>query len=220
MRRITRSDAAITLNISPNVPSVSEKPAALASVSDSDPVRRPTATRTPVPASDSFRFCAWAGPCEPQPMTPICEIPASAFGKRGNRLRPPRRKLSSTPSSSIRSTVKTFDSKRLGRRFTCFSGFTSAKSRLFACRGIGPEQLHLGRLFGERLQRCIRIGRVVDLEIDVEPVLPRPVRHGSGVEPGQVDAALGKALQGGDKAARLVGPDESKRGLGEAGGPG
>src|SRR2546426_8474963 len=150
-------------------------------------------------------------------MTPIWEIPARAFGSRGKRLRPPRRKLSSTPSSSILSTGKTFDSKRLGARLTAVFRFTTAKSRLFAGGGIGPEQLDLGRLFGERLQRLVRHRGVVDLEVDVEPVLPRSVRHRTRVEPGQVDAALRKGSQRGDQAARLVRSDERKRGFGQAG---
>src|SRR6266576_3138659 len=137
-------------------------------------------------------------------MTPIWERPASAWGNRGKRFRPPRRKLSSTPSSSILSTWKTSDSKRLGLRFTCVAAGTTAKSRLFAGRGIGSEQLDLGRLFGERLQGCGRGGGIGDLEIDVKPVLPGPVGHRSRVESGQVDAPFRERLKSGDKTPRFV----------------
>ena len=116
MRRMVRSSPRMTSNMSPSVPSFSVKPAARASAIDSEPLRKPTTTLMPVPSSDSRRFCACAGPCEPQPMTPICLMPASAFGSRLNRCRPPRRKLSSTPSSSIVSTSKRRDSKWFGLR--------------------------------------------------------------------------------------------------------
>ena len=38
------------------------------------------------PASESRRFWAWAGPCEPQPITPICLIPSSALGSEREQV--------------------------------------------------------------------------------------------------------------------------------------
>ncbi len=76
------SDSLMTANISPSVPFSSVKPALRASAIDALPARRPTFTLMPVPASESRRFCACAGPCEPQPMTPICLTPANAFGEQ------------------------------------------------------------------------------------------------------------------------------------------
>jgi hypothetical protein len=83
------SDSLITANISPSVPLSSEKPALRASAIEPDPPRSPTFTLIPVPSSESRRFCACAGPCDPHPMTPICLTPAKAFESSGNRCRPP-----------------------------------------------------------------------------------------------------------------------------------
>ena len=85
----------MTSNISPSVPFSSVKPAAAASFIEDEPSRRPTLTLMPVPSSESRRFCAWAGPCDPQPMTPICLMPAKALGSSGNRWRPPATMVSS-----------------------------------------------------------------------------------------------------------------------------
>ena len=79
------SDSLMTANISPSVPFSSVKPALRASAIDELPARRPTFTLMPVPSSESRRFCACAGPCDPQPMTPICLTPANALGSSGNR---------------------------------------------------------------------------------------------------------------------------------------
>ena len=44
---------------------ITVRPSASALAFDDDPSRRPTTTSTP----DSFRFSAWAWPCEPYPIT-------------------------------------------------------------------------------------------------------------------------------------------------------
>ena len=84
-------------------------PAASASAHDDDPSRRPTTTSMPVPSSESRRFCAWAGPCEPQPITPMRLMPAKASGSFGNRWRPPLTTVSLVPARSMVSTSKMLD---------------------------------------------------------------------------------------------------------------
>src|SRR5262245_7498751 len=63
----------------------------------------------PVPARDSRKFCAWAGPCEPQPMTPICLIPSNAFGSNAKRSLPPRTMRSSVSPRRITWVSKTLE---------------------------------------------------------------------------------------------------------------
>src|SRR5260370_25384635 len=85
----------ITSYISPSVPASLVKPTAAASFIEDEPSRRPTFTRRPVPSSDWRRFCACAGPCDDQPMTPICRMPSKALVSKGNRWRPPATMVSS-----------------------------------------------------------------------------------------------------------------------------
>ena len=65
------------------------KPAFSACGIEDEPSRRPTFTMMPVPASESRRFCAWAGPCDDQPITPIWRMPSKASGveERGHGRR-------------------------------------------------------------------------------------------------------------------------------------
>src|ERR1700693_5761163 len=86
MSSIARSDLRMTSNISPNVPSFSVKPAALASAMDSEPCRRPTATRTLVPASDSFRFWAWARPRPPPADDADLRDPRQRLGQQAEEV--------------------------------------------------------------------------------------------------------------------------------------
>ena len=85
MSRSAMSDSLMTEYISPSVPLSFVNPTASACFIEAEPSRRPTLTRMPEPSSDSRRFCACAGPCEDQPMTPIWETPSNAFGRSGNR---------------------------------------------------------------------------------------------------------------------------------------
>mmetsp|Transcript_710 Transcript_710/g.1857 ORF Transcript_710/g.1857 Transcript_710/m.1857 type:complete len:203 (+) Transcript_710:1119-1727(+) len=109
MSSSVKSDSLITLYISPSVPFASVKPASRASFIDDEPSRRPTLTVMPEPSSDSRKFCACAGPCEPQPITPICFTPASAAGSLGKRLRPPRTICSVWSANVASSTAKNFE---------------------------------------------------------------------------------------------------------------
>ena len=79
------SDSLMTEYISPSVPLSFVKPTASACFIDAEPSRRPTLTLMFEPSSDSRRFCACAGPCDDQPMTPIREMPSNARGRSGNR---------------------------------------------------------------------------------------------------------------------------------------
>mmetsp|Transcript_29706 Transcript_29706/g.62495 ORF Transcript_29706/g.62495 Transcript_29706/m.62495 type:complete len:201 (+) Transcript_29706:1039-1641(+) len=112
MRQSTISDSEMVEYISPSVPFFSSKPAARAKSIEDDPGRRPTFTLISVPSRDSRRFCACAGPCEPHPITPICFTPLSAFGKSGNRLRPPLTTCSVESCMVISSIGKTSEVKR------------------------------------------------------------------------------------------------------------
>ena len=108
------SDSLMTSNISPSVPFSSVKPALRASAIDELPARRPTLTLMPVPSSESRRFCACAGPCEPQPMTPICLMPSNALGSSGSRWRPPLTICSVRSPILTVSTWKILDAKLIG----------------------------------------------------------------------------------------------------------
>src|SRR6185436_6165597 len=90
-------------------------PALRASAIELDPPRRPTFTLIPVPSSESRRFCACAGPCEPQPITPICLTPANAFASSGNRCRPPLTICSLRSLILTVSTEKILDEKLMWR---------------------------------------------------------------------------------------------------------
>ena len=76
----------ITSYISPRVPLALVKPTASASFIDDEPSRSPTLTLMPVPSSDSRRFCACAGPCDDQPMTPICLMPVERLGQQREQV--------------------------------------------------------------------------------------------------------------------------------------
>jgi hypothetical protein len=104
----------ITSYISPKVPLALVKPTASASFIDDEPSRRPTLTLMPVPSSDSRRFCAWAGPCEDQPMTPICLMPSNALGSSLKRSRPPLTMVSSRSAIFTVRVWKTFEEKLMG----------------------------------------------------------------------------------------------------------
>src|SRR5258705_2934492 len=134
-------------------------------------------------------------------MTPTCEMPAIAFGSSGNRLRPPRRKLSSTPSSSMRSTWKTLDSKRFGWRAVISVGR----------RRVRAEELDLVGFFLQRVEGGVGGLGVDDFEVDVEPVLPGAVWHRPRVKPREVDTPFGKARQCRHQAAGPVRADERER---------
>mmetsp|Transcript_9514 Transcript_9514/g.28871 ORF Transcript_9514/g.28871 Transcript_9514/m.28871 type:complete len:242 (+) Transcript_9514:1365-2090(+) len=101
MSRMTRSESATTSNTSPSVPSLAEKPVASASAHEGDPLRRPMATGMlrPAVAIESLRFCACAGACEPQPMTPIFLMPSNAAGRPVSLSWPPRTMYSSCPAN-------------------------------------------------------------------------------------------------------------------------
>src|SRR5262249_11439757 len=68
---------------------------------EAEPSLRPTLTLISVPAKESRKFCACAGPCEDQPITPICRMPANALGSSGKRCRPPRTIYSSVSARRI-----------------------------------------------------------------------------------------------------------------------
>ena len=74
-------------NISPSVPFCSVKPASRGRRIEDEPSRSPIFTLMSVPSSESRRFCACAGPCEPQPITPICLTPSNALGSSGSDSR-------------------------------------------------------------------------------------------------------------------------------------
>src|SRR5258708_10489156 len=99
--------------ISPNVQVARLKPTDSASGIEDDPSRRPTLTLIPVPSRESRKFFACAGPCDDQPMTPICLMPSSACGSSGNRSRPPRTMYSSASPTWIHSFLKMLLSKFL-----------------------------------------------------------------------------------------------------------
>jgi hypothetical protein len=101
----------MTSYISPSVPLALVKPTASASFIEDEPSRRPTLTRMPVPSSDSRRFCAWAGPWEDQPITPICLMPSNALGSSGKRFRPPATMVSSRSAILTVRVWKTFEEK-------------------------------------------------------------------------------------------------------------
>ena len=103
--------SAITSYMSPSVPLALVKPTASASFIDDDPSRRPTLTLMPDPSSDSRRFWACAGPCEDQPMTPICLMPSKALGSSGKRFRPPATMVSSRSAILTVRVSKTLDEK-------------------------------------------------------------------------------------------------------------
>src|SRR4030095_2758847 len=65
----------------------------------------------PVPVRDSRKFCACAGPCEPQPITPICCMPANAFGNNAKRSLPPRTIRSSVSPRRITWVSNTLELK-------------------------------------------------------------------------------------------------------------
>ncbi len=110
----TMSDSLMTANISPSVPFASVKPALRASSIEPEPARRPILTLMPVPSSESRRFWACAGPCEPQPITPICLTPAKALGSSGNRWRPPLTICSVRSLILTVSTLNSLDEKLMG----------------------------------------------------------------------------------------------------------
>jgi hypothetical protein len=91
MRQTIKSLLAMTSKTSPSVPSASVNPTARASSLDGELGRRPMTTLVSMPASasESRRFCAWAGACEPHPMTPICLMPLKASGRSLYLSRPP-----------------------------------------------------------------------------------------------------------------------------------
>jgi hypothetical protein len=97
------------------VPAAAVNPAFSAPAIERDPARNPTLTRMPLPASDSRKFCACAGPCDDQPMTPICLMPEKACGNSGNRWRPPRTIVSLVLPRVIVSTGKILEVKEIFR---------------------------------------------------------------------------------------------------------
>ena len=60
-------------------------------------------------ASESLRFCACAGACDPHPITPILEIPSKALGRRGKRSRPPFTIVSVVSANCTSCVVNTSD---------------------------------------------------------------------------------------------------------------
>jgi hypothetical protein len=108
MSSTTRSLLEMMSNTSPRVPLDLEKPQASASVQEGESARRPMETLTSRPASakESRMFWAWAGACEPQPMTPTCLTPAKAPASLGNLSRPPRMMYSSLPANDTSSFSK------------------------------------------------------------------------------------------------------------------
>ena len=109
MRSITRSDLAMTSKVSPRVPSSSVKPHLRASSLDEDVGRRPMHTFVSMPASarESLKFCACAGACDPQPMTPMVLMPLSASGSFSKRCLPPLTMYSPSPATSTSSFSNT-----------------------------------------------------------------------------------------------------------------
>ena len=112
----------ITSYISPSVPFSLVKPTAAASFIEDEPSRRPTLTRMPEPSSDSRRFCAWAGPCDDQPMTPICLMPSKALGSSGNRWRPPATMVSSRSAILTTRVSNTLEVKLIVRNPRVWNG--------------------------------------------------------------------------------------------------
>mmetsp|Transcript_8977 Transcript_8977/g.24177 ORF Transcript_8977/g.24177 Transcript_8977/m.24177 type:complete len:209 (-) Transcript_8977:234-860(-) len=91
IRQMTRSDLEMTSKTSPRVPSASLNPTWRASSLDEESGLSPITTLVSMPASarESRRFWAWAGACEPHPMTPICLMPLKASGRSAYLSRPP-----------------------------------------------------------------------------------------------------------------------------------
>mmetsp|Transcript_1804 Transcript_1804/g.2898 ORF Transcript_1804/g.2898 Transcript_1804/m.2898 type:complete len:116 (+) Transcript_1804:634-981(+) len=71
----------------------------------------------PTSVKESRRFCAWAGACDPHPMTPIFSIPSKALGRRGKRSLPPFTMVSLVSANVTSSVLKIVDSKLCLRQF-------------------------------------------------------------------------------------------------------
>src|SRR5260370_40989149 len=87
-------------------------------------------------------------------------------------------------------------------------------------RGVGPEELDLGRRLFEILEgrlRRLRARLAVDREVEVEPIFERPAQHRPAVEPRQVDVATREAVEGVREAAVPTSRDEGRRALGRWG---
>ena len=111
IKSMTKSDFAITSNVSPRVPFSSVKSNFLASSFDFESGLRPMLTEiwsaNPASASESRKFCACAGACDPHPMTPMDLTLFNAAGNNENLSLPPRTMYSCSPATSTISLVNT-----------------------------------------------------------------------------------------------------------------
>jgi len=105
----------MTSYISPKVSASSEKPTSRASSNDDDPSLNPIRTliSSPASANESRKFCACAGACDPQPITPISLIPSNAWGNFGKRSRPPLTICSLVSAKFTSRTSKMSEEKEL-----------------------------------------------------------------------------------------------------------
>src|SRR5262249_3531777 len=164
MRSSDMSLSRITSYISPSVPFSLVKPTAAASFIEDEPSRNPTFTRIPVPSSDSRRFWAWAGPCEDQPMTPICLMPSKALGSFGKRWRPPATMVSSRSAILTTRGSNTFEVKLIAgppecARIGCGGGLARSRTR----------RQHGERCLGNVLRLNAHYGFELRGEPDVDP---------------------------------------------------
>mmetsp|Transcript_37732 Transcript_37732/g.63507 ORF Transcript_37732/g.63507 Transcript_37732/m.63507 type:complete len:302 (+) Transcript_37732:1106-2011(+) len=136
MSSITRSLSAITSNTSPMASGL--KPHASASATDLEPARRPTfmLMSSPAASMESRMFCAWAGPWDPQPMTPMVLMFLNASDSRGNKVRPPRTMYSVSPAITTASFSNTLVvNSTAAAMVTDCTRLLEVKLTAFACMG-------------------------------------------------------------------------------------
>jgi hypothetical protein len=148
MSRMTMSDDEMTSKTSPSVPLALVKPHASASAHEGESLRRPMATVVsfmPASANESRKFCACAGACEPQPMTPIFLMPSKALGNSLKRSRPPLITYSSVPgpanctSSRSNTRVSKLRSAGTAARATTAEAEAGRRATSAAWRGRGAR---------------------------------------------------------------------------------